>query len=341
MAIENEKPKISFIGCGFVGGTWIKYLEKEKKYVRGRDFFCYDPPKDMRDDVNMANIVVVCVPTPAKENGQCDLSIVESSVCLVNDGKWVVIRSTVPPGTTARLQKKYPGKMFIFMPEFLTEVQADKDFENADRVIIAPAEREGYGAVGTLLTLLPLAKALTVPCYIDAHNRFEATPSEAELTKYFGNIMGATKVTLAETFASASKMLENILAHEGIETKADYEHILRMTAADYRIGSSHLKAHCGGYDGFAGYCFIKDTYAFLSVLKEFLIFYLSKNVSYKVINLLRGEIKFFEGMLESNAARLDINGITESEAIQHSVELDEIIKTRGVKVLEEFLPSVI
>jgi len=33
MAIENEKPKISFMGCGFVGGTWIRYLEKEKKYV--------------------------------------------------------------------------------------------------------------------------------------------------------------------------------------------------------------------------------------------------------------------------------------------------------------------
>lgn len=340
MLLEGQKPKISFIGCGFVGGVWIKYLEDEEKYVRGRDFFCYDPPKGMKDDINLANIATVCVPTPAKKDGKCDLSLVEESVNLVNDGKWIVIRSTIPPGTTMRLQKKYPGKNFIFMPEFLTETRADEDFRNADRLIIAPARREGYKALETLLTLLPLAKALTVPCYFNADDRFEVTPSEAELAKYFGNVMGATKVTLAETFASTCKMLKNMLAYEGIETEIDYDHVLRMVAADYRIGRSHLEAHHGGYDGFGGYCFIKDTYAFLSVWREFHVFYLNKRVSPKLINLIEGKIKMFEGMLESNAAHLAISGITEEEAIKHTSELADLIKSRGVKTLDDYLPSV-
>lgn len=336
----KNKPKISFIGCGFVGGVWIDYLKEKKKYVRGRDFFCYDPPKGMKDEINLANIVTICVPTPAKKDGKCDLSLVEESVNLVNDGKWIVIRSTVSPGTTMRLQKKYPDKNFIFMPEFLTEAQAVEDFRNADRLIIAPARREGYKALETLLALLPMAKALTAPCYLDAHSRFEVTPSEAELAKYFGNVLGAVKVTLAETFASTCKMLKNMLAHEGIETEIEYDNVLRMVAADYRIGRSHLEAHHGGYDGFGGYCFIKDTYAFLSVWREFHVFYRNKWAHNTLINLIEGKIKMFEGMLESNAAHLAISGITEKEAVRHSTELAELIKSRDVKTLDDYLPNV-
>src|SRR3989338_6607735 len=103
MAEEYKKPKVGFIGCGFVGGTWVKYLEKERGYIRGQDMFCYDPPKGLEDNVNLANIVVICVPTP-DQDGRCDLSILEQSVEHIVDDKWVVIRSTIPPGTTARLQ---------------------------------------------------------------------------------------------------------------------------------------------------------------------------------------------------------------------------------------------
>ena len=335
MAIENEKPKISFVGCGFVGGTWIKYLEKERKYVRGRDFFCYDPPKDMVDDINKANIVVVSVPTPASESGICDLSIVRDAVSRIDSGKWVIIRSTVSPGTTAKLQKEYPDKNFIFMPEFLTEARAEEDFRNPDRLILAPANKN-FKIVDTLLSLLPKARALTVPSYPDTYTWLDVTPTEAELAKYFGNIMGSTKVTLAEIFATACQLLESRLKREGLAERVDYGHVRKVVAADYRIGDSHLKSKHGGYRGFGGYCFIKDTYAFLSFLSDLQWFFIKNKASEKLIRLIDANISFFQNILHSNALLLEIQGLTEKEAMTHTEELEKIIGSKELKDVGDY-----
>src|SRR3954464_18069 len=60
----------------------------------------------------------VCVPTPMRKNGSCDAGIVESVVAEVNDyvektigepaeHAPLVIKSTVPPGTTQGFNDKY------------------------------------------------------------------------------------------------------------------------------------------------------------------------------------------------------------------------------------------
>lgn len=346
--LAKNKVKIAFIGCGFVGGQWVDFLREEKGYVRGMDMFCYDPPKAMEDDVNQAEIVVICVPTPSGTSGECDLSLVEKSVERINDGKWVVIRSTVPPGTTARLQKKYPEKDFIFFPEFLTEARAKEDFRNPDRIIIAPAG-DNFEKVDTLLYLLPRARALQVPSYPrDAWHRFEATAAEAELAKYFGNVMGALKVTLAEIFANACFLLQPMLAEEGIETRADYERVREMVARDYRIGPAHLQSKHGGYRGFGGYCFIKDTYAFLSFLWELFIYYGTHDrweirgpddlkVFKPVLKMLKNNIDFFEAMLAGNKALLELQGLTEEEAVSHTEVLDKIICSKKLLDIPDYL----
>ena len=66
-------------------------------------------------------IVFVAVPTPPNPDGSCNTSIVKSVVAQIPDGKTMVIKSTVEPGTAEELQKKYPKKHFLFNPEFLTE----------------------------------------------------------------------------------------------------------------------------------------------------------------------------------------------------------------------------
>ncbi|MDO8495075.1 MAG: hypothetical protein Q7S32_00920 [bacterium] len=347
--MSDIKPKVGFIGCGFVGGAWVSYLERERQYIRGQDFFCYDPGKNMFDDVNQANIVVISVPTPDK-NGQCDLSIVYEAVARVKDGKWVVLRSTVPPGTTARLQKKYPSLYFIYIPEFLTESRAEEDFRNPDRVIIALAGTN-FQIVDTLLSLFPRARTLSVPGYVDTYNWLDATSTEAEMAKSFGNVMGAIKVTLAEIFSTDCRLLAYQLAEEGIDTRVDYDRVRKMVATDYRIGDAHLQSGHGGYRGFGGYCFIKDTYARRSAIVDRLVWVQSLVTKcgggreldklWKLGRLLRHNVEFFDAMLASNAALLNLQGLTELEAMTHAAALSDIIKNRELKDVEDYLPETV
>ena len=328
-----EKVKIAFIGYGFVGSTWGNHLQ-ECGYEQGKDLFCFDPPKNMFDDISEAAIAVISVPTPTNEDGRCNLSFVYEAVNRTRSNQWVVIRSTVSPMTTARLAQKFPDrKGFIFIPEFLTENRAYEDFRSPDRVIIAPAGRDCQ-AVDTLLALLPRARALSVPSYPDdAYQRLEVTSTEAELVKYFGNVMGAMKVHLAEMFKTAAQFCEFILRQEGITQRVDYDdHIRRMVAADYRIGPAHLQSGHGGYRGFGGYCFIKDTYALYSFFNELWIFCRQNIPGDELAKLLDHNRKFLEHMLAGNAALLELQGVSEGEAMNHSVILTKILE--GKKLLD-------
>lgn len=340
----ETKTKVGFIGCGFVGGTWVRYLESERGYIRGQHLFCYDPGKGFFDNVNEAGIVVICVPTPAGADRRCDLSILESAIRRVEDGKWIVIRSTIPPGTTARLQKKYPSKGFIFIPEFLTESRADEDFRNPDRIIVAPVKNNGetFRAIDTLLQLLPSARALQIPDYPDdAYRRMEATSTEAEVAKYGGNVMGAWKVAWAESFAIYCQLLEYVLHTEGINQRVDYDgHVKRMVAADYRIGPSHLQAKHGGYRGFGGYCFIKDTYAHLSAWYELQDFYRKRQAPAKLLLVIASQVALFEAVLVANKALLTMQNLTEEEAMGHSAELRQLIDSRPPKDIADYLAEM-
>src|SRR3990167_8847250 len=94
------------VGVGMVGGAMQRYLEKKQ----GLEIFLYDKGKGLGsiDDVNKAEIVFVCVPTPYLKDGKgFDLSYVEETLNMLQGEKVVVIKSTVLPGTTQALQQKY------------------------------------------------------------------------------------------------------------------------------------------------------------------------------------------------------------------------------------------
>src|SRR3990167_5591886 len=126
---NSSKIKVGIIGLGMVGEPIRKWFEEILGYKRGRDLFCYDadPKKSYSDDINKADVVFVSVPTPPNPDGSCNVSIVKSVVPTIKDGKIVVVKSTVSPGTVQELQNKHPRKRFIFNPEFLTESQAWED----------------------------------------------------------------------------------------------------------------------------------------------------------------------------------------------------------------------
>jgi len=211
----------------------------------GLELFVYDKGKNegSKEDVNKAEIVFVCVPTPYLKDGKgFDLSFVEETMGWLEGEKVVVIKSTVMPGTTEMLQKKYPQHKLLMNPEFLTEETADQDMMYPDRQIVGYTE-QSHTVAGDVMQLLPLApfeRMLPV--------------TEAETVKYFGNTWFAIKVSFANQMYDLCQAI-------GV----DYDRMVEAAAADKRIGRTHLNVFHKGYRGYGGKCLVKDTRALIQL----------------------------------------------------------------------------
>lgn len=233
--------RCGIVGTGMVGGALLKYFQKKE----GLEIFVYDKGKNegSKDDVNKAEIVFVCVPTPYLKDGTgFDLSYVEETLSWLNGERVVVIKSTVLPGTTEMLQKKYPQHKLLMNPEFLTEETADQDMSYPDRQIVGYTEKS-HDVAGDLMQLLPLAPF---------ERMIPAT--EAELVKYFGNTWFSVKVSFANQMFDLCQTL-------GV----DYDRMVEAAAADKRIGRTHLNVWHKGYRGYGGKCLPKDTKALIQL----------------------------------------------------------------------------
>ena len=250
---------IGIVGQGYVGGA-VK--EVFSKYY---DVETYDLDKDkcsvdyLEDIVELSNIIFVCVPTPMKKDGSCDTSIVEAVVKDINDmvvsrnvsGRVVVIKSTVPPGTTERLSEECHNISVIFNPEFLTEANYLEDFKNQNRIILG-GKRPGTTKVKQVYSkVLPKTKVI------------KTGSTHAEMVKYMTNTFLATKVSFA------NEMFE-ICERLGI----DYDKVTEYATYDERLGKSHWAVPGpDGHYGFGGSCFPKDINALINVAKDKLDLY--------------------------------------------------------------------
>lgn len=252
-----ENIPVGIIGIGMVGTPLARYFEEVRGHRRGGDLFFYDtdPAKGCFDDINRAEIVFICVPTPRAPDGRADLAAVESAFGTIGGGKIVVIKSTVPPGTTERFQALYPHHKVFFNPENLTERFAWEDFLRPDTQIVGFTARS-LEAARIVLSLLPKAPFMS-PWGINTYHRIAITATEAEIIKYARNVHFYRKVNFA-----------NALARLAERMGADYENVRAGMAADHRIGDSHLDVNHGGYRGVGGYCFPKDMDAFIAHLEE-------------------------------------------------------------------------
>jgi len=240
--------KICVTGIGMVGSqvkAWFK------------DALTYDTNKQSNtwEECLEADCFFVCLPTPCKENEEYDLSILEETIAKIPDGKIVVIKSTVNPGTTDYFQGKYPSKKFIFNPEFLTELSAENDFRNPDMQILG-ISKESYDLATEIMLMLPPAPVMRVVSLIDA-----------EWIKKIRNAFYATKIIFF------NQMYDIIQKSE----PSDYETIRSIVIKDPRIGNSHsFIFHKGGRGG-GGKCLPKD-------LKALLGFAETKNVDTELLN---------------------------------------------------------
>ena len=239
-----KKFKVGVIGNGFVGEA-ISFA-----FSTVSDVYVYDTnplrSKDKLQYIHTCDFVFICVPTPMFEDGSQDLSYVESAFEKAKNGPVYILKSTVLPGTTEHLNKKYPNFKIIFSPEYLTERTAKLDMLTQSRIIL-----------GGELKLTEKAKTLFNQRF-KIKNIIQTDSKTAELTKYMNNTFFATKVSIMNEF----KLLCDKIG-------ANWEDALMAFVSDGRIGDSHLNVP--GHDGKLGYggtCFPKDVNALLSFSKK-------------------------------------------------------------------------
>jgi len=268
--MKNEK--ITIIGTGYVGlvtGTCLAEL--------GNEVFCididsvrienlkegiipfYEPNLeelvkrnikekrlffsiDLAPAISQSEIIFITVGTPAKENGEADLSYVEKAAQSIaknlRDYAVIVVKSTVPPKTAKKIEglikKYYQGSFDIVSnPEFLREGSAISDFMKPNRIVIGRESKKAEEVIRKLYE--PLNSPILV-----------TNLESAEMIKYASNAFLATKISFINEIA-------NICERIG----ADVEEIAKGMGFDPRIGDKFLKAGLG----YGGSCFPKDVRA--------------------------------------------------------------------------------
>lgn len=247
---------IGIVGQGFVGsaireGLRNFYTLHTFDIAKAEDF-----ATDTIDElVKNSDIIFVCLPTPMRASGECDTRILEKAVLEIDDlsnklgsgKKIIVIKSTVPPGTTHKLHTESSQNCdVIFSPEFLTEANAFDDFKNQNRIIL------GGSRPATSTVKAMFSKAFPKAAFIKTGSR------TAEMVKYFINCFLATKVSFANEIKQVCDSMD-----------IDYDKVVEYALYDDRIGRSHLSSPGpdGSY-GFGGHCFPKDMNALMFLARE-------------------------------------------------------------------------
>tara|TARA_B100001250_G_scaffold68998_1_gene55304 strand:+ start:120 stop:917 length:798 start_codon:yes stop_codon:yes gene_type:complete len=227
---------IGIIGNGFVGNAVYQNL-RDKVECKVYDVDKNRSPNTL-EEVLKQNFIFVCLPTPMKENGECDLSILDQffeNIFWDNpdiEGTFV-IKSTVPIGTTRRYSEKYN---VIHNPEFLTARNAVEDFRNSERNVVGGDEELCKEFVDFFGDVFPKIPSLIV------------SSDESEAIKYFSNVFLAYKVAYFNKIYDVCEV-----------TKMNYKNVSFGVSTDSRIGKSHTQVPGIDNDrGFGGTCLPKD-----------------------------------------------------------------------------------
>ena len=246
--------KIGIIGRGFVGSAVEFGFSAQTgcdAEVRVYDKDVSKSTHSLEDTINKSDVVFVSVPTPSNTDGSIHLGILESALEDIsnvhNNGAIILIRSTVTPGTTTQLQKRFNKIPLVFNPEFLTERSAKFDFINQARFILG-GESEHTKKVADLYRW---RFGDSVPC-------IETNFETAEMIKYMNNCFFATKVS----FMNEMKLVAD-------KCGVDWDIAVDGWVRDGRIGHTHLAVPGpDGKMGFGGSCFPKDIQAMIAFGKS-------------------------------------------------------------------------
>jgi UDPglucose 6-dehydrogenase len=214
----------------------------KRESASGRLSFSTVAAEALRD----AEVVFICVGTPARANGDANLLAMEQSAGQIArhapDGAVVVEKSTVPAGTADRvrttLHREGAGRRFHVAsnPEFLREGSAMHDALEPDRIVIGIESPES----------LDVLRRLYAPLLEAGIELIQTDIRTAELAKHASNAFLALKISFV-----------NALARLCERADADIADVADVMGRDPRIGRAFLDAGLG----YGGYCFPKDVAA--------------------------------------------------------------------------------
>ena len=256
--------KIGIIGNGFVGSS-VAFGFSPNTGCDGVDIKIYDKDNSkathtIDEVVNDSDFVFLSVPTPSNQDGSISLDIIydvfeeiHNVIEYTKPGDScdtqpiILLRSTVTPGTTRKIQKKYPLMRIVFNPEFLTERSAKLDFINQSRFVLGGSP----GNTEAVARLYQWRFGKHIPV-------IKTNYETAELIKYMNNTFFATKVS----FLNEMKLVSD-------KVGANWEDCVEGFALDGRVGHSHLNVPGpDGKMGFGGSCFPKDIQAMIHFMES-------------------------------------------------------------------------
>lgn len=327
--IEIDQAKVESINRG-MSPIYEKGLEEMLIAHAGRNL----KAESSFDGIPDTEVVLICVGTPAAQEGGADLSMIASAaksigIALRRSERYhvVAVKSTVPPGTTEFLVKpivqKYSaeGAMasanssidigFVMNPEFLREGRAVQDFMKPDRIVVGSSD----GKAGDFF--LNIYDGLEAPI-------IRTSLTAAEMIKYTSNAFLATKI-------SFSNEIGNICKGLGIDV---YE-VMNGVGLDHRINPYFLNAGAG----FGGSCFPKDVSALIHIAENIgeepvllkSVMEINDKQPRRMIELLEkrlGDLKGKKIAVVGLAFKNDTDDARESRAIPVIIEL----KRRGAIV---------
>ncbi len=214
----------------------------ERNVKSGRLAFSAEPGAAIRQ----SQVVFVAVGTPMRSDGGADLSAVDAvaETVAANVGREtvLVLKSTVPVGTNARVRRIVKGAAFpihvVSNPEFLKEGAAIDDFMRPDRIVIGCDEDDELAR--------DVMSRLYHPVNLSSNRIIFMDPASAELTKYVANTMLAMRISFMNEVAALCE-----------KVGADVHSVRQGVGSDDRIGPKFLFAG----PGYGGSCFPKDVNA--------------------------------------------------------------------------------
>ncbi len=207
---------------------------------------------DLEAAVRKSFILFIAVGTPTTESGAADLTAVFNVARdigrFMDRYKLVVMKSTVPVGTTERIREIIAGETkqpfdVVSNPEFLKQGAAVEDFMKPDRIVVGADDPRAGKILRDLYA--PFVRTGSPVLMMDIRT--------SELVKYAANAFLAARISFMNEIANVCE-----------EVGADVEMIRKGLASDGRIGPSFLFSGVG----FGGSCFPKDIRALVQTARE-------------------------------------------------------------------------
>ena len=230
---------VAIVGYGYVGKAMYEFFAKRYKTI------FYDPYVEgscTKEDVNKCNLAVVCVNTPQHPiDNSCDTSIVESVVAWI-ESPVILIKSTISPGTTESLKKKY-NKRIVFSPEYIGESDYDTGRHNFNKSV----SNTSFITLGGEIKDCEYCVDIILPIFGPNKTYKFVDSTTAELAKYMENCFFATKLVFCYEFDQIAKAFGS-----------SYHAVRECWLLDPRMETSHSAVFSTNTKPFSGKCLPKD-----------------------------------------------------------------------------------